>query len=501
MADSIEAKNPACVTYLLEQCFSGGFIDDVIGTADEVVVSTACRGDEPSYSCNNEGEFDEFCYYYTNALRRFAPKNDTPNGICTDGSQVTPDPGGNGQTSLEEAHDYAERKDSAPESPQYDESTERLGRKAWATCCDGATIPRTCTLGNSGDECLFDVRTCAEVKLVFETDSDNCMNSSVDMETTPGNWKHKHHWNFNSGSTRVFTPQDGTGWYRIVSCSNEPYSVDVDCNDGGLLASDPSSPWNFPGYTVGSWNGSSEEFRPFGQPTLTVAYGDTFSLSIFPRFIGGTYVGELIVSFPFDSIRAGWEDSVRLTLGAVEIFPSSGDYVNARITVPGAPEPGPHVVAMRLSDPKFVAEVNLGIIDPETLNPITVNIGAENGYFEMDGIWIATREREISGVVGPADRTDLPPDEIILSQNRPNPFTAATEIGYALPVPGMVRLVVYDMLGRRVRTLVDEYQAAGHWKVRWNGRNERGIRLAGGVYFYRLEIGTRAETRKMLLLE
>jgi len=93
------------------------------------------------------------------------------------------------------------------------------------------------------------------------------------------------------------------------------------------------------------------------------------------------------------------------------------------------------------------------------------------------------------------------PERFSLSQNYPNPFNPETEISYALPNGCRVELLVYNLLGQRVRTLVDEYQAAGHKSVHWDGTDEDGNQVASGVYFYRIEAGQFTDARKMILMK
>lgn len=94
------------------------------------------------------------------------------------------------------------------------------------------------------------------------------------------------------------------------------------------------------------------------------------------------------------------------------------------------------------------------------------------------------------------------PSGYALYQNVPNPFNPTTVIHYDVPPPGgKVTLRVYDVSGRLVQTLVDEYQSAGVKRAEWNGRGRRGALVASGVYFYRMEAPGFAETRKMLLLK
>ena len=88
-----------------------------------------------------------------------------------------------------------------------------------------------------------------------------------------------------------------------------------------------------------------------------------------------------------------------------------------------------------------------------------------------------------------------------LQSNYPNPFNSSTQIPYRISTSGPVRLVIYNALGQAVRTLVDEFQAAGAYQVSWDGRDRRGVRVANGVYLYRLQAGAVAQVRKMIVLE
>jgi subtilisin family serine protease len=92
------------------------------------------------------------------------------------------------------------------------------------------------------------------------------------------------------------------------------------------------------------------------------------------------------------------------------------------------------------------------------------------------------------------------PHEFSLAQNSPNPFRVTTEISYALPADCKVDLKIYDCEGRFVRTVVAGQQAAGYRTTSWDGKNQAGNAVAGGVYFYRLSAGERVEMRKMVYL-
>jgi len=93
------------------------------------------------------------------------------------------------------------------------------------------------------------------------------------------------------------------------------------------------------------------------------------------------------------------------------------------------------------------------------------------------------------------------PEAFALASNYPNPFNPSTAIQYALPRPATVRLVVYDALGRAVRTLVKAEQAPGSYTVTWNGQNDSGTPVPSGVYLYRIVAGDFVEARTMLLVK
>jgi hypothetical protein len=93
------------------------------------------------------------------------------------------------------------------------------------------------------------------------------------------------------------------------------------------------------------------------------------------------------------------------------------------------------------------------------------------------------------------------PDNYELSQNYPNPFNPTTSISYSLPNATQVRLVVYDLLGMPVRTLVNDVQEAGTYRVNWNATNDLGEQVPSGNYIYKIIAGDFTQTRKMTLLK
>jgi len=109
--------------------------------------------------------------------------------------------------------------------------------------------------------------------------------------------------------------------------------------------------------------------------------------------------------------------------------------------------------------------------------------------------------QKISTTTGVKSVSGNAPHSFELSNNYPNPFNPSTKINFGIPKDGMVSLVVYNVLGQRVRTLADAPMAAGQYSITWDGRNDAGSTLSSGVYFYRLQAGATAIVKKMLLLK
>lgn len=93
------------------------------------------------------------------------------------------------------------------------------------------------------------------------------------------------------------------------------------------------------------------------------------------------------------------------------------------------------------------------------------------------------------------------PKAFNLSQNYPNPFNAVTVISFAMPKAGHVNLEVYNILGQKVKDLVDEKVTAGYKRVVWDGKDNTGRTVASGVYFYKLRTEGFVEVMKMTLLK
>jgi len=123
-------------------------------------------------------------------------------------------------------------------------------------------------------------------------------------------------------------------------------------------------------------------------------------------------------------------------------------------------------------------------IEPGKSYRYRVDVGADDG-------------RKVLFEVGPIS---VACTSLALFQNYPNPFNPSTTISYYLPADDRVSLEIYDAAGRVMARLVEGEQPSGHYSIRWRGRDTRGDLAPSGVYFYRLKVGKRALTRKMILL-
>lgn len=104
-------------------------------------------------------------------------------------------------------------------------------------------------------------------------------------------------------------------------------------------------------------------------------------------------------------------------------------------------------------------------------------------------------------LVGIKDRVGILNNGFMLSQNYPNPFNPSTIIEYRLPHKSPVEISVYNVLGGKVRTLLARTELAGEHRVTWDARDDNGMPVSGGLYFYRMIAGEFSASGKMLLLK
>ncbi len=168
-------------------------------------------------------------------------------------------------------------------------------------------------------------------------------------------------------------------------------------------------------------------------------------------------------------------------------------------------------------DPQFVSSNDYHLQD------ISPCIGAGIDFVQTGGTWLFCPTNCYYGNIRPNPAGSMPdigacenpnaipvgvedngsdyPNEFALSQNYPNPFNPTTTIKYSIPIDsrneiGYVRLIIYDILGREIKTLVSEKQKPGNYEVEFDGS-----KLTSGIYFYRLQYADYVETKKMLMIK
>lgn len=125
-----------------------------------------------------------------------------------------------------------------------------------------------------------------------------------------------------------------------------------------------------------------------------------------------------------------------------------------------------------------------------TLGQAVIGITENSSNYAHLGFWYSLR----SFVVGIEQPNDLIPQKFELHQNYPNPFNPITKIEYAIPKPSYVRIEVYNVLGQRIRTLVNEEKQPGYYTVDFDASS-----LATGFYIYRLEANGFQDIKKMVV--
>jgi len=113
---------------------------------------------------------------------------------------------------------------------------------------------------------------------------------------------------------------------------------------------------------------------------------------------------------------------------------------------------------------------------------------------------IAGGSTGVRWIEGSAEEENIP-TSFSVSQNYPNPFNPATQFRFHLPRASHVKTEIFNILGQRVKTLVGERRRAGTHVVDWDGKDERGLGVSSGIYFYRMTAGDFSDIKKMLLLK
>jgi hypothetical protein len=128
----------------------------------------------------------------------------------------------------------------------------------------------------------------------------------------------------------------------------------------------------------------------------------------------------------------------------------------------------------------------------------------ETNYYRLAAVDHAGNISEYTDVVEAAVLSidlDLLPEVFALHQNYPNPFNPVTTLRYDLPEDATVSIIIYDVMGRKVRSLINRHQSAGFRSIHWNATNDMGEPVSAGMYIYMIQAGNFTKTKKMVLLK
>ena len=252
---------------------------------------------------------------------------------------------------------------------------------------------------------------------------------------------------------------------------------------------------------------------------VTVSFSETLltaPISIEARIFPRAYKAYSVADGPIVSLRQDWNTRLQLNdrtwstptgprveAGAGVVLVNEADW-EANVALDAW-----HLLRMTF-DLNGEAEVHVDgvLLAAET---IAMTVGSQNWVFTLGNFDGDIDEVRISDVVRTGGATKrawvagrdaaAAPLTFSMDQNYPNPFNLSTNIRYSLPETDDVRLTIHNILGQRVRVLVNAVQTPGTYQVVWDGRNRFGQTLATGVFFSRLEAGPNSTVRKMFIIK
>jgi hypothetical protein len=231
----------------------------------------------------------------------------------------------------------------------------------------------------------------------------------------------------------------------------------------------------------------------------TATAGASFSVEVYTRV--GTSLGGPVTAGPGSS-SAGWT-----LIGTVPVVQGSlTNGVSELFTLPTINVPATDTVGVALKfvtfGPRYTGSGSGPYNVYQDTNLILMTGDGRSVPFTTTGSFFAPRAltgevRYVTGaLVGVISNNTGIPGDFKLGQNYPNPFNPSTTIDFAIPQNSNVNITVYDAHGQQVDVLANSEYSAGSYSVQWNAGN-----FSSGVYFYRIEAGNFAETKKLLLVK
>ena len=308
-------------------------------------------------------------------------------------------------------------------------------------------------------------------------------------------------------SDGLFTTNEDTDYSGTFSASDVEgdsltYSILDSTDNGTLILSDPIS-GTFTYSPIENFNGSDSltfivsdgTLLDTGTVNITVVGLNDAPSSFALSEQDSVYI--TMDNYATDSIFFTWDESIDVdgdellydfTASLIVNGQVKAEYNSSSLTIREM-----KIDHQSVFDEIFAAQAMFGeIVWDVSVRDSMVEVTSENGALTL-GVNASAAVLSING--------ELLPEVFALHQNYPNPFNPITTLRYDLPENGMVNITIYDMLGREVKTLINQTQDAGYRSVIWDATNDYGKPVSAGIYLYQIQAGEYISTRKMVLLK
>ena len=308
-------------------------------------------------------------------------------------------------------------------------------------------------------------------------------------------------------SDGLFTTNEDTDYSGTFSASDAEgdsltYSILDSTDNGTLILSDPISGTftyspieNFNGSDSLTFSVSDGILLDTGTVNITVVGLNDAPSSFALSEQDSVYI--TMDNFATDSISFTWDESIDVdgdellydfTASLIVNGQVKAEYNSSSLTIREM-----KIDHQSVFDEIFAAQAMFGEIEWDvSVRDSMVEVTSENGALTL-GVNASAAVLSING--------ELLPEVFSLHQNYPNPFNPVTKLRYDLPENGLVTIIIYDMLGREVKTIINQTQDAGYKSVIWNATNDYGKPVSAGIYLYQIQAGEYISTKKMVLLK
>jgi len=308
-------------------------------------------------------------------------------------------------------------------------------------------------------------------------------------------------------SDGLFTTNEDTDYSGTFSASDAEgdsltYSILDSTDNGTLILSDPISGTftyspieNFNGSDSLTFSVSDGILLDTGTVNITVVGLNDAPSSFSLSEQDSVYI--TMDNFATDSISFTWDESIDVdgdellydfTASLIVNGQVKAEYNSSSLTIREM-----KIDHQSVFDEIFAAQAMFGEIEWDvSVRDSMVEVTSENGALTL-GVNASAAVLSING--------ELLPEVFSLHQNYPNPFNPVTKLRYDLPENGHVNITIYDMLGREIKTLINQTQDAGYRSIIWDATNDYGKPVSAGIYLYQIQVGEYISTKKMVLLK